>query len=124
MKLSTLFIITAVVALIFGVAFIVVPNSAMGLYGISLDLGAQFLGRYLGSAFLGFAALAWLTRNAETSQARRAVVVSFFVATVLGLVVALYDKFAGAGNALVWLNVVVYLLLALGFGYFTFMKTT
>ncbi len=123
MKLSTLFIITAVVALIYGVAFIVVPNSAMGLYGITLDLGAQFLGRYLGAAFLGFAALAWLTRNAETSQARRAVVVSFFVATVLGLLVAIYDKFAGAGNALVWLNVVIYLLLAVGFGYFTFMKT-
>jgi ABC-type transport system involved in multi-copper enzyme maturation permease subunit len=45
-----------------------------------------------------------------------------FVTMLLGFVVALYDKFAGSGNGLIWLNVVIYLLLAIGFGYFAFMK--
>jgi hypothetical protein len=46
-----------------------------------------------------------------------------FVTMLLGFVVAVYDKFAGSGNAFIWVNVAIYLLLAIGFGYFAFMKT-
>ena len=123
MNLKTLFVITAVVAFIFGLGFILAPTASMRLYGVTLDASGQFLGRYLGAAFIGFAFLAWLCRNADVSMAHKAVVTAFFVATILGFIVALYDKFAGTGNALVWLNVIIYLFLAIGFGYFRFAKS-
>ncbi len=122
MKLNTLFIITSIVALIFGLAFILAPIRTMSLYGVTLDRSGEFLGRYLGAAFIGFAFLAWLSRNANLTVARNEVVSGFFVTTVLGFVVSVYDKFAGTGNILVWLNVIIYLLLAVGFGYYRFAK--
>ncbi len=122
MKLNTFMTIAAIIALVFGLGFIVAPAASLNLYGTSTDVTGQFLGRYLGSSLLGIAFLTWLTRNAPASPTRKAVLAALFATMVLGFAVALYDKFAGAGNALIWLNVVIYLLLALGFGYFAFMK--
>ena len=118
MKLNTLMMITALVALIFGLGFILAPQTSIGLYGNELNDVGQFVARYFGAALIGYAFLAWLNRN----SASRGVQAGFFAAMVLGLVVSVYDAFAGTHNGLVWLNVVIYLLLALGFGYFTFMK--
>jgi len=119
MKLNTFMIIAAILALIFGLALILMPKPFMGLYGVTLnDAGAQFVGRYLGSAYIGISFLAWACR----SGASKGVLAGFFVTALLGFVVALYDVFAGGSNALVWLNVAIYLLLGLGFAYFAFMK--
>jgi hypothetical protein len=118
MKLNTLMTVTAIVAFVFGLGFILAPVASMSLYGNTLEGVGIFITRYFGAALLGYAFLAWLTRN----TASKGVQAGFFVAMVLGFVVALYDAFAGTHNALVWLNVVIYLLLALGFGYFAFMK--
>jgi hypothetical protein len=116
-------VISAVVAFLFGLGFIIAPVAVMKFYGVTLDVSGEFIGRYLGASFIGLAFLAWEFRNAAASRERRAVLLALFITTVLGFVVALYDKFAGVGNALVWSTVVIYLLLALGFGYFSFMKT-
>jgi hypothetical protein len=116
MKFNTLMIITAVVALIFGLGFILVPSITVGLYGTQLDTIGEFVGRYFGAALIGYAFLAWLNRNSTS----RPVQGGFFVAMALGFVVSLYDALAGVHNALVWLNVVIYLLLGIGFGYFFF----
>jgi hypothetical protein len=118
MKLNTLMIITAIVAFIFGLGFLLAPVPSIGMYGSTLEGSGVFVARYLGAALLGYAFLAWLNRN----NASKGVQAGFFAAMVLGLVASLYDAIAGTHNALVWLNVVIYLLLALGFGYFTFMK--
>jgi hypothetical protein len=118
MKLNTLMIVTAIVALIFGLGFMLAPLQSISLYGNTLEGAGIFIARYFGAALLGYAFLAWFTRN----TASKGVTAGFFAAMVLGFLVALYDAIAGTHNGLVWLNVVIYLLLALGFGYFSFMK--
>ncbi len=120
MKLSTLFIFTAIVSFIFGLGFIIAPVATVSLYAETLEGVGVFIARYLGAALLGFAFLAWLNRN-STSKGLQA---GFFAAAVLGFVVSLYDAVAGTQNALVWLNVIIYLLLGVGFGYFSFQKAT
>ncbi len=123
MKLNVFMTISAVVALLFGLGFILVPAAALQPYGTSTDTTGLFLARYLGASLLGIAFIIWLTRNAPASDTRKALLAGLFATMVLGFMVALYDKFAGTGNALIWLNVAVYLLLGVGFGYFTFVKT-
>jgi hypothetical protein len=120
MKLSTVLTVTAVITFIFGLAFIVAPAASVGLYGSKLDTTGQFIGRYFGAALLALAFVAYLNRE----NASRGLQVGFFVGMVLGLVVSVYDALAGTHNALVWLNVVIYLLLALGFANFVFLKPT
>lgn len=120
MKVNTLMIITAIVALVFGLGFALVPSASIGLYGNSLDATGLMIARYLGATLLGLAVLAWLNKDAPA----KGVMTGFFVAMVLGFLVSLYDAFFGTHNGLVWLNVVIYLLLAVGFGSFTFGKAT
>ena len=122
MKLGTFMAIAAVLAFVFGLAFILVPAQLMSLYGVTLEAAGQWVGRYLGSAFIGIAVLNWFARNAAQNGTMRAIVLADFVVSITGLIVAVLDRLYGTGNALVWSTVAIYLFLALGFGYFQFVK--
>jgi len=122
MKLGTFLAIAAVIAFVFGLGFILVPAQMLAMYGETLDATGQWLARYLGSAFIGIAVVSWFARNAAQNGAMRAIILGFFVLNITGLIVAVLDGLSGTGSALIWLNVVIYLFFALGFGYFQFIK--
>jgi hypothetical protein len=122
MKLGTLLAIAAVIGFIFGLGFILVPAQTLAMYGTTLDESGQWVARYLGSAFIGIAVVSWFARNAAQNGAMRAIILGFFVLNITGLIVAVLDALSGTGNALIWLNVVIFLFFALGFGYFQFIK--
>ena len=122
MKLKTLLVITSIVGLLFGLGFILAPAWTEASYGVNLDTGGQLLARFMGSAYLGLAVIFWMARNTTNLETRRILVVGGFVTMVLGLIVSLYDRFMGIENALAWSTVVIFLLLSIGFGYFSVLK--
>lgn len=122
MKFKPFMSIAAVLGLLFGLSFLLFPEQTMSTYDVTLGEGGQWLGRYLGSAFIGIAVLTWLARNAGQSEALDALLTGDFVLSAVGLVVAILDAINGPGNALTWSTVVIYIFLAGGFGYFKFMK--
>ena len=122
MKLSTMFVIYAAISAIFGLAFVFVPETSLALYGIMLGPGGILVARLFGAALLEFALLSWLARNAGDSEARKAIILAVVIGEAVGFIVALLGQLSGEVNALGWSTVAVYLLLALGFGYFQFMK--
>ena len=122
MKLSTMFIIYAAISAIFGLAFVFVPETSLALYGITLGPGGILIARLFGAALLEFALLSWLARNAGDSEARKAIILAVFIGEAVGFIVVVLGQLSGEVNALGWSTVAVYLLLALGFGYFQFMK--
>lgn len=122
MKLSVFMVIAAIVALLFGLAFVFVPEPLLSPYGISLSPGGLIVARLFGAALLGFAVLTWCARNAEESEARKAIILALFIGDSIGFIVALISQLSGAVNALGWSTVIIYFLLALGFGYFQFAK--
>jgi flagellar biosynthesis protein FliQ len=111
--------VTAIGSLLFGLAYLLVPASVASLYGITLDPSGQYA-RFFGSALLGFAAILWLGRKVTSGPALRAILVGSLVASITGLVVAVFQALNGTGNALVWSTVIIYLLLSLGFADFVF----
>lgn len=123
MKSNTFLTIAAIVALFFGLAFALAPVQTMSMYGVSLDASGQYLARYLGSAFIGVSCITFLARKADPKEkALRAVLLGGFILCITGFVIALFDKFYGIANAMVWSTVFLYLLLAIGFGYYVFKK--
>lgn len=122
MKLSTMFIIYAIISSIFGLAFVIMPEISLAFYGINLSPGGISVVRLFGVALLEFALLSWFVRNAGESEARRAIILAFCVGEVVGFIIALFGQLSGAVNVLGWSTVAIYLLLALGFGYFQFKK--
>jgi hypothetical protein len=80
------------------------------------------VGQLFGAALIGFAVLTWAARNATDSDAGRAILLALCVADAIGFAVALVGQLGGVVNALGWSTVAIYLVLALGFGYFRFGK--
>jgi hypothetical protein len=66
--------------------------------------------------------LTWAARNATDSDAGRAILLALCVADAIGFAVALVGQLGGVVNTLGWSTVAIYLVLALGFGYFRFGK--
>jgi hypothetical protein len=122
MKLSTLFTVNTIVAGIFGLTFMLMPETSLSLYGITLSPGGVVVARLFGAALFGYAVLSWFARNAGESEARQAILLAMVVGDALGFILALIAQLSGVVNSLGWSTVVIYLLLALGFGYFQFMK--
>ena len=121
MKLSNFLVVKAVISLAFGIAFALVPAAVMSLYGVTLDLGGAFMARFLGACLVGIGLICWLDRNADP-QVLQGITLALCIGDTVGFIVALLGQLSGLANALGWVNVVIWLLLALGLGYFRFLK--
>ena len=122
MKLRVLFIITAIVAIVFGVVFVIILAQLYSLYGIESGAGLNYMGQLFGAALIGIGLISWQSRNAADSDARKAIIFSFFIADGIGFVVALIGQLNEVLGSLGWLTVAIYLLLTIGFGYFQFSR--
>jgi hypothetical protein len=123
MKLGALLTVNAVIAGVFGLAFIFVPAATLSVYGVTADAQFAMVGQLFGAALLGFGLLTWSARNAADSEARRAIVFALFVSDAAGFVIALMAQLRGLVNVNGWSTVVIYLVLALGFAFFQFRKS-
>jgi len=121
-KLSNLLVVAAALGAIFGVAFVVASGPLLAIYGITLDKAGTLVAQLFGALLIGLAVLNWFARNVTDPEARQAVVFGNLAGDVVGFVVILIGQLAGIANALGWLNVGLYLLLALGFAYVQFMQ--
>ena len=123
MNLKTVFTANAIVALVFGLLFLVIPGTGASIYGVELSSAGLLVMRLWGATIFGYSVLTWLARNAEESEARKAIVTSLFISWGIGFVVALIFQFQEVVNVYGWVNVAIYLLFTLGFGYFQFVKS-
>ena len=122
MNLKTLFVVTAVVTFVFGVLFIIIPTQFYSWYGIDSNMALNYIGRLFGAVLIAVGLISWLSRNAADSDARKAIILSFFIADGIGFIIALIAQLNNVVNSLGWLTVVIYFLISLGFGYFQFSK--
>ena len=120
MKLRTLLMIQAAVALVNALGFIFAPAQMLSFHLGSLDTVSLWLARELGGAVIGYGLLAWFARNVADPQARRAIVIALFGSWAVGFVIALLRQLSGAANVNGWGAVAIYLLFASGYAYFLF----
>jgi len=123
MNLKNLFILNAIVAIIFGIAFVLAPAWTASLYGVDVVSDAlKYMAQLFGGCLVMIAVLTWMAKDADASDARGAIVLALIVGNTIGLIVALINQLANVVGGLGWLTVVVYLVLALGYAYFQFLK--
>jgi len=122
MRLSSFLIFNAVIALVFGIGFVLVPGTMATLYGMTAGPEVNLAGQFFGVELIAVGLLCWLARNVSDSAAQRAMILAFLIADVIGLIVSIMGTLSGVFNAVGWSAVVIYLVLSLGFAYFQFMK--
>lgn len=112
-----LIIIMAIMSLVWGIGFILIPKFFWSLYGIALDSQGVYMSRQLGTLFFMLGLILWLAKGDPGSIALRAIVVGLFVGNTLGFSLSLIGQLSVEISPLGWVGVLSYLLLALGFGY-------
>ena len=124
MAIKMFFTILAVLSFLFGIGFVLAPDQVLANYGIEHSPALALLGRLFGGALLALGVILWLARDFRDEAAVRAVLVSTLVGGVVNLVVAIVGTLAGTTNALGWSTVLIYLLAAVGSGYFLMERTS
>ena len=122
MTLKTLLIVSAILAMGFGIAFMLLPVLLASLYGLELGPGGVFMTQHLGVDIAGYGLLAWLLRNDIHTQTMKRFLLGFFVIDVTGLVLSLTHQLTGTMNPMGWSIVAIHFLFALGWGYFRFVN--
>jgi len=128
MKLRYVFVLNTIVALIFAAGLLLAPRTILSLFGVTVGGGVtanasiNFVSQLLGAALILPGLLGWFAGNMTEAGARRSVVVSLFVFEVAGLAVSLLGMLSKVMSVTGWAIVGLFLVFALGYAYFLFMK--
>ncbi len=122
MKLKILFVITAVLGIVFGLGFFLIPTQVVSMFGVTPSEAHQHMTRNFGSALVAIGAMSWAAREATDSKARRAIILANFIYFTLGSISLLMFLPKGGANINGWFTLAFHLPLALGFGYYLFAK--
>ena len=123
MKLSNWMAAKAIVEVVFGIAFVLMPGAVATLFGMSLDPAGTLMAQLFGSAFIFGSMVLWLARNEPASDAAmRGIILAVIASNAIGFLVTFFATLSGVWNVLGWLPVALYLVFGLAFAYFQFGK--
>ena len=107
MSFRTLARVNAATSLGFGLVGLILPSALASALGLEFDGVAVWVARLASTAYLGFAVLAWLSRDVADPVATRAIAAGNAVAWTLGAVVVAAGLVAGFGEPRAWAFVVM-----------------
>ena len=107
-------LIVAIVAVLYGLAFVLIPGPFTALYGVPPEPHTILAAQYFGSALIGLGVIYWFAKDFADESAVRGVLMGTVASTVIGGIIAIWGEISGAANPLGWTSVVVYALLLLG----------
>lgn len=122
MKFSTVLLVNAIVALVYGIALVLLPATVLSIYGVTPGPAVNLASQLFGVELLHVGLLCWLVRNVSESVVQRAFIIASLIAQVVGVIVSVMGTLSGVFNAVGWSAVAIFLLLALGYAYLQFMK--
>ena len=122
MKIRNLFLIHSLIALLYSLGLLLIPQTMLFLYGITTTAGDRLLAQFFGVQLLVAGLVTLLARDAEASNARSAITLSVLISSAVGLIVSIGGTISGTMNALGWSAVVIYGFFAIAFAYFQFIN--
>jgi len=109
--------IAAVLAILYGIGFVLIPAKMGELYGVQPEPHAILNVQYFGSALLAWGVILWFARDLDWA-AVRGVLIGSVVGDAVGGLLSVWAIVEGLVNAFGWTSVVIYVLLLLGGLYF------
>jgi uncharacterized membrane protein YfcA len=118
MNLNLFLLISAIVAALFGLGFVLAPGFMFSIYGVTSSPASVLGFRLFGSALIAIGLLTWFLRDSTDWPAIKALLFSVAIGNVIGLLLVLFATVNGTLGAMGWTAVLIYLLLLIGEGYF------
>jgi hypothetical protein len=113
MSFRTIAHVNAATSLAFGLVALIVPAALASAMGLQLGGIAEWLTRLASTAYLGYAVLAWLSRDVTDPLATRAIAAAFAASWTLGAVIAAAAVGSGLGDPRAWAFVVMQVAFAI-----------
>ncbi|MCH8906126.1 MAG: hypothetical protein IH840_03470 [Candidatus Heimdallarchaeota archaeon] len=122
---KNLTMVNAILLLLYGIGFIIIPENMLDYYGVSLSNDGDFITKLWGATYISLAMIVWAIRDMEFSDIRKNISIGIIVGSGIGGILSLINRFDDNTNAntLEWLNVFLYGIFAAGYAYFTFIET-
>jgi hypothetical protein len=124
MSYKVMFFLTAIVAFVLGLVFLIKPDTALPFLGITETYAAtMWAARFFGSAMLALGLILWFAKDAD-ERAQTGMSWALLISVVVGLIVTIAASASGTRvirqNA--WMPMVVYVLFGLGCAFMIFLK--
>lgn len=123
MNLTNLFRLHAILAGLYAVFLVLVPQLIIGLLSPHplTPLGID-IARLFGAALVLITLIAWGASRLSDRASRRLIAGAILVYMSLGLIISLLGQLAGHWGLLGWSTIVTYLIFVVGYTYFLFIK--
>jgi hypothetical protein len=129
MKLRNLFIVSAVVALVFAAGLLLAPKTMLNLFGMNVGATVRnnailnLVAQLLGAALVVPGLVSWFAGGMQDVGARRSVAIALLIFNVIGFGVSFFvGMLPKVMSATGWAIVVLFLFFTVGFAYFLFMR--
>ncbi len=106
--------ISAVLAILYGLAFVLIPSQMAPIYGVPADPHSALNLQFFGSALIALAVVNWFARDFRDWDAVRGVLIADVVSDIVGGGVNLLGTFQGLLNGMAWTSTLIYALLLVG----------
>jgi len=110
MNSKTFLTIAVVLAVVYALGFLIIPEAVLDIYGVAVNPSAILMARFFGTALLGLGIIFWLVR----STTDRTVLRGFAIYNAVGVGVSTWGTLAGIMSQVGWSATVIYSLLFIG----------
>ena len=117
-----LFIVNALVAVIFGLAFLFVPAIALQRFGVDEYASTRLVLQFFGTGLLTIGLMAWFAKDAANEAAQKGMGLALLVGSVAGLIMSIIGMATNGIRTLGWLAIVVYFVFVLGYIFVLFLR--
>ena len=116
--MKTLFTITLLVGLIFGLGFVIFPGMMLSINGITDNPAANALTRNSGTALLGFVVLLWYARKSTNPEVHKTALATMFGYWLFSSITMIISQISGVFSMAGWGTVALHLGFLIVFGIF------
>jgi hypothetical protein len=110
----------AVLLLLFGLGFLIAPNRVLAIYNAQTDPVGELASRAFAVNNLMLFVVLWIGRDHLLTRMGRGLIAALFIGTSINLFLAIQGQMNGTLSAIGWMNVILYLVFALGYGIFLY----
>jgi len=117
MNAKTYLTVASVIAVLFGLAFLLAPTAAASVYGVPAEPHTSLIAQFFGTTLIAIGVVQWVAKDFRDRDAVRGILIAAIVGDGLGLIVNLLGTFQGLLNGMAWTTTIIYVLLIVGAAY-------
>ncbi|HSL45285.1 MAG TPA: hypothetical protein VK897_17760 [Anaerolineales bacterium] len=122
MNFRIMFLLTALIAVLLGLAFLAVPGRALGQFGVDEYAATKLVSQFFGTAMLALGLLLWFAKDVHEANLQKGMGIALLAGAAAGAVISISGIIAGVVRSNGWIVVIIYVVLGLAYGYLVFLR--